>query len=272
MGDEIIRATGYVIRAAKNEDVIRFRASTDVIDRHRSIVKQDGINANEFMRNGSGPFLWGHDSTGGMFGTPDMRNSIGKVVKISKSRFKRSDGKMGRATDIDVEFAKTKESNGPLAASLVREGVLGNVSVAFIPKKHEVREIDGEEIRVYTESELLEVSLVPVASNPEAAQILRTIGGAEGMTFDEPVETDDSGPWFWKDGAWSKRHQAGDLIERIQRVGDVELIERFGQADEKKTKFRSKDEPPPDTNGADTGASEIVSDAVSNWVKAQRRA
>jgi len=260
MGDERVHATvtNAVLRAAANDDVVRFRASTDIIDRHRSIVKQDGISDKRFMESGAGPFLWGHDSAGSMLGgAPAMENSIGKVVKITKSRFRRPDGKMGRATDIDVEFSKANPQ-GKLAAGLVKEGVLGNVSIAFIPKKHEMREIDGEEIRVYNETELLEVSLVPVASNPEAAALIRSIASPDEV-LDE-VGDQGRGLWHWVDGRWQRRLDAANLDEVIRQA--------FEQVEDETEETDGG--PPPDNNGADTGAPEVVSDAVTEWVRANR--
>lgn len=225
--DPVQSDTGGFLRAASNDDVLRFRASTDMIDRHRSIVEQDGIDSKHY----SGAFLWGHDSTGGMFGgAPKIENQLGKVIKMSKTRFRREDRKMGKATDVDVRFSKVNPF-GVLAQGMVREGVLGNVSISFIPKHSEKREIQGEEIRVYDKIELLEISLVPVPSNPEAQQLVRAMGLELEKVPDladlgvQRRESDDGNWFFSEQEGWRFRMppSAGDLEDLVDQTF---LIER----------------------------------------------
>ncbi len=220
--------TGGFLRAARNSEVIRFRASTDMIDRHRSIVVQRGIDS----RNYSGGFLWGHDSFKGMFGgTPKIENQLGKVVSKSITTFMRR-GKRAEATDVDVRFSKVNPF-GVLAEGMVREGVLGNVSISFIPKQSHKEEIKKEEIRIYDKTELLEISLVPVPSNPEAQAIVRAMGvGLQDVLIgDESLgvqrrETDE-GDWFWNDEqGWSFRapkemRKIEDLIPDIDSIRGI---------------------------------------------------
>lgn len=259
--DPVQSDTGGFLRAASNDDILRFRASTDMIDRHRSIVDQDGIDSKHY----SGAFLWGHDSTGGMFGSaPKIENQLGKVIKMSKTRFRREDRKMGKATDIDVRFSKVNPF-GVLAQGMVREGILGNVSISFIPKHAEKREIEGEEIRVYDKIELLEISLVPVPSNPEAQQLVRAMGlELENIPHlaDLGVQRRDS-----DDGSWFYSEQQGWRFRMPPSAQDLEgLVDQALQIEDKTIK-----DPPPDNHGADTG-SNVVSRAVRDWVKTQRSA
>lgn len=218
MGEEqIVQSdTGGFLRAARNDDVLRFRASTDMIDRHRSIVKQGGIDTAHY----SGTFLWGHDSFKGLFGgTPEIKNQLGKVLSKSITKFTR-DGKDAEATDIDVRFSKVNPF-AVMAQGMVREGILGNTSIAFIPKKNHREDIDGEEIRIYDEVELLEISLVPVPSNPEAQALVRAMGaGLEEEAYSDHallnVREDETGTWFWDEQRqWSFRSPALESLENL---------------------------------------------------------
>lgn len=267
--DPVQSDTGGFLRAASNDDVLRFRASTDMVDRHRSIVDQDGIDSKHY----SGAFLWGHDSTGGMLGgAPKIENQLGKVVKMSRTRFRREDRKMGKATDVDVRFSKVNPF-AVLAQGMVREGILGNVSISFIPKHAEKREIEGEEIRVYDKIELLEISLVPVPSNPEAQQLVR----AMGLELDSiPDLADlgvqrrktDTGNWFFSDNqGWRFRMPPSD--QELDKI-----VEQVFQSENRGLEIEdlTDQDLPPDNHGADIRSTDVVSSAVRDWVDAQRSA
>ena len=74
-----------------------------------------------------------------------------------------------------VEWAE--HGRAVMARDLVRAGFLSAVSVGFIPDANGMgtRSIDGAEIPVYERTELVEVSLVPVPSNPSAIAIMRSL-------------------------------------------------------------------------------------------------
>ena len=110
--------------------------------------------------------MWGHDAYGSGDGPPDLENVLGRVVD-----FKRSD----EAFDVAVEWAE--HDRAVMARDLVRAGFLSAVSVGFIPDAEGMmtRSIDGAEIPVYERTELVEVSLVPVPSNPSAIAIMRSL-------------------------------------------------------------------------------------------------
>ncbi len=198
--------TGGFLRAAKNDGVLRFRASTDAIDRHQSIVIQKGID----FKNFSGAFLWGHDSFKGMFGGgPEIKNNLGKVIKKSVTRFMRGN-KPAVATDIDVRFSEVNPF-AVMAQGMVREGILGNTSIAFIPISHRKEEIKGKEIRIFDKVELLEISLVPVPSNPEAVALVRSMSLSLGEELIEIPQgtvqrrSDEDGDWFFVEDSWQFR-------------------------------------------------------------------
>lgn len=119
-------------------------ASTEGTDRDGEVLIQAGLDMKNYLLNPV--ILFGHD----YHSLP-----IGKATAIEQR-----DGK----TIIRGVFA-SKEAN-PLAEQvfqLYKEGILKAVSVGFIAKRY-----DGMKI---TESELLELSFVPVPANPEALSV-----------------------------------------------------------------------------------------------------
>ena len=169
---EKLELRGALLRAPDEGRVVRFRASTPAVDRHGTIVRPEGIRTEKFAKNPV--FLWGHDGYGGLV-PPDPESVIGRVVAWEKSP---------EAFDVDVEFAPAEVNpRAEMAFRLVKAGFLNAVSIGFLPLRwHEERvpgEGGAEEVRVvYDEVELLEVSLVPVPSNPEAVALARDIATA----------------------------------------------------------------------------------------------
>lgn len=251
-------STGGLIRAAANAPILRFRASSDIIDRHRTIVTQQGIDFSQF----GGAFLWGHDSFKGMFGgSPEIKNQLGKVVDKTITSIKRgAEEEAGFATDVDVRFSKVNPF-AVMAEGMVREGILGTTSIGFIPKKDHAITVGDETIKVFDSIELLEISLVPVPANPEAQSLVRSMFGylekEAPEDFGVQVRHDENGSWaFQEDQGWIFRApNAGlaladlvtDLVREKMNIGD----------------------PPPD--GADIGsAEEVVSAAFRYWYDEQR--
>lgn len=152
-------------RAVEAEDRrVRFVASREVIDRHGTIVKVDGIDTTNFDKNPV--LLWGHDGYGG-YAPPDPESVIGKVV---------SHEVIGRDFIIEAEFTPAGiNPRADLVYNLVQAGVIRTVSIGFYPCKETVQTVDGREVIIYEESELLEVSVVPIPSNPDAVAIMRDI-------------------------------------------------------------------------------------------------
>src|SRR5690625_2283862 len=156
---------GALLRAAEEGRVVAFRASTPALDRHGSRILPLGIRTEAFERNPV--FLWGHDG----YGRPDPQAVIGRVIRHRKSP---------QAFDIEVEFApEAANPRAEQALRLVRAGFLSAVSIGFVPlRSHEERGTEGKSVLVYDEVELLEVSLVPIPSNPEALALVRELAPA----------------------------------------------------------------------------------------------
>ena len=137
-----------------------FRASTADVDRHGTIIEPRGIDTSNFENNPV--FAWGHDA----YDEPDIENILGRVTE-----YKRTD----EAFDIGVEWAPHERAQ--MARNLVKAGFLSAVSVGFIPDESAMstRSVGEYEVPVYERTELVEVSLVPVPSNPQAVALMRSL-------------------------------------------------------------------------------------------------
>lgn len=153
---------GALLRAAERGRVAQFRAATPALDRHGTRLLPQGIRTEAFDRNPV--FLWGHDGYARSGAPPDPQAVIGRVRRYRKSP---------QAFDVEVEFApEAANPRAEQALKLVRAGFLGAVSIGFLPlESHEERQQDGRGVLVFDAVELLEVSLVPVPSNPEAVTL-----------------------------------------------------------------------------------------------------
>lgn len=134
--------------------------TAETLDRDGEVVIPQGMNSTEFEKN---PVLfWNHD-----YGKPVGRN----------------DGLKRRDRDIVGEFSFAVRPEGftgdffpEVAASLVAQGVVNSVSIGYVPEEGGTRranEIDrkkyGASVRtVFSRWKLLEVSLAPFQSNPDA--------------------------------------------------------------------------------------------------------
>lgn len=166
---------GTRLRPGDNSRVITFVASTDGLDRHGTKILPTGINTERFDSN---PIIgWGHDLYGGWFSTPDPKNVIGKSVALRKT---------DKRLETDIEFLSAEVNpNADMIFKMVKAGAVNAVSIGFIPRKIEVEVDDAErEIPVIAASELLEISVVPIPSNPDALAIARGLtlpAGAAGF-------------------------------------------------------------------------------------------
>lgn len=172
LGERISLAMGAQVKAVPGSDrIITFIASTDGLDRHGTKVMPMGINTDRY--NGNPIILFGHDGYGGFFSTPDPKNIIGKSVALRKS---------DKKLEVDVQFLEAEVNpNADMIYRMVKAGALNAVSIGFIPR--EVRtELDESEheVPVITKSELLEISVVPIPSNPEALALHRELTKAMG--------------------------------------------------------------------------------------------
>jgi len=134
------------------ENKLEAIVSTNSLDRHGEVVDIQGIEIDNYLKNPV--VLWAHD-----YSLPP----IAKTLELKKEKIK---GKsvlravMEFATDIS-ELAKE-------VFELYKGGFMNAFSIGFIPLE--------EEGNVYTASELLEYSAVPIPANPEALLLAKAKG------------------------------------------------------------------------------------------------
>lgn len=147
---------------SEEDRVLRFVGSDETQDRDRDIIEVAGWELENYKKNPV--FLWGHN-----YWSPP----VGQALKVWKE-----DGRLV----FDIKFATFEEyAFADIIYRLYKGGYLRAVSVGFIPKKWEqIIEGEGESRRViglrFTKQELLELSAVPVPSNPNALQVARAKG------------------------------------------------------------------------------------------------
>jgi HK97 family phage prohead protease len=155
------------IKISAKENGFKFVASSEAVDRHGEVIKQDGWLLERYKSNPV--ILWGHDH---------YKLPIGKSDNVYVDNENR--------LIVEGTFA-SKEAN-PLADNvrmLYNEGMINTVSVGFIPL-----EMNGN---IITKAELLEISLVTVPANPEAVSLMKSKGfdTISGFSFDEFMKSAD---------------------------------------------------------------------------------
>jgi HK97 family phage prohead protease len=121
------------------------------------VILPQGIRLDRFEQNAVA--LWEH-------GFGDVRVPIGK--------WQHSDGRLSLETKGDVMTGTCYLARGVPEAdkiwSLVMQGVVRAASVHVVPIEFEFRTIGERHVKVYTASELLEISLVSIPCNPQATR------------------------------------------------------------------------------------------------------
>ena len=164
------------LKALTTEDSGTFRVimTSDKKDRDGEIIKLDGWNFENFMKNPV--VIYGHNYY-------SIENVIGRVDKIYRE---------GNTIVAEGRFAS--EAANPKAQMVRRlydEKILQAVSVGFIVKGRDVQDDS-----IITSAELLELSFVPIQSNPDAVDIMKALEGlsvkdAPKGDEDEDKDTDE---------------------------------------------------------------------------------
>ena len=210
-GRYLVGRTKAVDRDARTIEAI---ASTIALDRDNEIILPSAFAARlGQFKAGNSPLLAAHTHR-----TPDGSPSqIGWVIEIAVTR---------AAVPVTLRFAMTDlaEQWWLLASDPAGRGIA--ISIGFMPvrwvygaaadiarKYGELREAlagvaDDEQIRVYTEIELLEISAVPVPANREALQALAAKAAADGQAQTVIAEF--------------ARDLAAEVVAAIRRVGGDE--------------------------------------------------
>lgn len=132
-----------------------FCISDETEDRHRTIVKMDGWDLSDY--NNNPVVLWGHKS---YTDNPDMVLGTGRV-------YREGDKLMGEVTFESAEV-------NPLAEKVFQKIIAGTIrmtSVGFDPSEYRwgYSDLDEDPDKFYyVKQSLLEFSIVPIGSNPNA--------------------------------------------------------------------------------------------------------
>lgn len=169
------------LKALTTEDSGTFRVimTSDKKDRDGEIIRLDGWNFDNFMKNPV--VIYGHNYY-------YLENVIGRVDKIYRE---------GNTIVAEGRFAS--EAANPKAQMVRRlydEKILQAVSVGFIVKGRDVQDDS-----IITSAELLELSFVPIQSNPDAVDIMKALealsvkdapsGDEDEKDTDTDTDTDD---------------------------------------------------------------------------------
>ena len=156
----------------------KFRLSDNSLDRMGTRIEPEGIDTAGFQRNPV--FLWGHGGYGTFSGPPDIANVIGRTLSTRISALDRGAGDATKALDIEVEFMPGSiNEKAEQALQMVRKGYLNAVSIGlavrdFVVEKGPDHKGQKTSIIVYTDTEMLEASLVPIPANSNALALQKS--------------------------------------------------------------------------------------------------
>lgn len=220
MNKNMLIAKGFVEKSDKEEDGVLdvSVASANVVDRDGEIINQDGWDLRNFKKNPQ--LLWAHNIR-------EVKPPLGKVSKIWFE---------GEGRAKVMKFKALFDMEDTFAADIfrkIKKGFLNAFSVGFMPL-----EKDGI---TYTKAELLEISVVPVPSNPAALVEIRSKGI-------EPME--------WKD--FTEQENEQDTTQKPEEnatetvVDPVEPIqEPVSESTEEVTEEKPEDTKPDDIKSED---------------------
>ena len=162
-----------------SDRVLQFIGSTETQDRDGEVIKAEGWDLKNYKKNPI--FMWAHRYTD---------PPIGKAKRVWVD-------KESNELKFNIEFAPPETYEfADTIYKLYKGEFLKATSVGFVPDEDGIIEGDGKKTpkRTYTKQELLELSGVPVPSNPEALISARDAGVITIKEFEaitKPEETED---------------------------------------------------------------------------------
>ena len=137
--------------------IITFDASNETKDRDGEVIKASAWELDNYKKNPVVQFAHKYDE-------PPVGKSPGIAV-------------VNGVLKLPVQFPPAGVYEfADIVYNLAKGGYLSAVSVGFIPKEFDRAKKEGDPSRTYTKVELLEVSIVPVPSNPDAIVSAREAG------------------------------------------------------------------------------------------------
>ncbi len=173
-----------LLNSVSDLDNLVFNLSTEHTDRYGDVVVQRGINTTNFQRNPVALLNHQHSFVIGRW------DNVGIEDGVLRGRLKLAPA--GSSDKLDEVRA------------LVKAGILTATSIGFRALESEPR--PGGGVR-YTQSELVECSLVAVPANPNALMQAKSLGVSEGiikMAFDRG---DDPQRRAWRNSVMRKARQ-----------------------------------------------------------------
>jgi len=144
-----------VMKAAKEDRVVEFIASKEVVDRGGDLVKVKGVDLKDFKKNPV--IMWSH-----MHDAPP----IAKAVSMRKS---------GDELKMKVQFATSEEYGfADTIYKLIKGGYINATSIGIIPDYESMeypggKELNGKKVRrIINKSSLIELSILPIPMNQDA--------------------------------------------------------------------------------------------------------
>ena len=155
---EMIKKSLIVTTKEIAPHILELVGSSENLDRDGELIKASGWQLDNYRKNPV--VLWAHD-----YRQPPIGKTIGVEVRDGRLVFR-------------VEFAPAETYPfADVIYNLYKGGFLNAASVGFIPLETEGGKGKSDSAcRIYLKQELLELSAVPVPSNPDALTVARTQG------------------------------------------------------------------------------------------------
>ncbi len=154
-----------------------FVASTDVVDSYGDIIDQQSWQLEHYRANPV--VLFAHNS---------RELPIGKAISV---------GVTGNRLEARIQFASAEMNpKAEQVWQMLKGGYLRAVSVGFLPKngRYEIR--NGQDVWVWSDSVLKEISVTPVPANPEALAKMKSLfseRGTQAMGKDTQIQALERG-------------------------------------------------------------------------------
>lgn len=208
--DADVRVRSMSMKAEIGDDTHSFtaRITTATLDRDAEVILPQGVDATEF--NKSGAVFWNHDY--------DQPVAIARKVRQGDRDIVSTASFMERPADWQGEWRP--DFARAFVSQMAKHGKETGVSIGFIPvefRKPTTKDIEtyGAEVRnVITQCRLLEWSIAPVQSNPDAT-VMR-VGKALGAVACKCLGLPDPGPAVVED-VIEVKHEADRIVVIVPR-------------------------------------------------------
>lgn len=212
---------GRLLNTDDEERTATFVLTTDTTDRDGETVNPEGGDFEEYKKNPVVAF--NHN-------TDDF--PIGRTLKLwnddvgEGTGYPQAGGEKRRALLAQVQFSKANPK-GDLAYQMTKEGTLTGCSISFLPQGNP--EKNGNGGNHYPRWKLLEWSICPVGSNPDAIKLALKRLKRETMKLNRKL-------WVKGKSAWLLKAEGEEINPEIQ-----EYLEEQGLDD-----IKIEDVPPPE--------------------------